>query len=1386
MSGAALLFLLVVAGVCGVAGVSQADDDRTTGEVTSRPALMRWSFWMPPERLAEFAQEFEARGAPVLHRHGLTAAADPQDRARPDSVYSWYFVDEGEGTLKAASAVWGDPEWSALQQEWQIAFAGKPTGQIETNLTPYWSPAGPGTTVPMGPGRTMPAGEGRGHWKSFDVLDGLASIDVGYNIFEDSRGDLWFASYGSGVTRYDGETFTTYTTRDGLIGLDVRQILEDRRGGVWFRPGAHHICRGVSRFDGKGFTSLTTADGLPYRWVRAMAEGADGAMWFGTQEGLARYDGEAMETFGVESGLVSNRVEHLLADRSGRLWVGTRLGLNWFSGEEDAFFETVGALEGKRITRLLEGRDGHIWCGTVDGEVGRYDGRSWTLFTSAENHLQGPVYVLHSDRKGHLWAASGHLRLSRYDGREWRDLSDEAGLSDTRRIGWIGEDRLGQLWVGTLDGALRWDGESFALITTEDGLANNIITSIFEDRRGRLWFGTLGGLSRYDREFVTLIGEDGVGHGLVSTLVWGPQGNLWIGARAGLTRYDGTSFTTFTTDDGLAGDMISCLAFDSQDRLWIGTTAGVSCYDGESITTYGPADGLVGRLIRNIVAADAGDVWLNVGWGAVRYDGESFASFARADGMVREGVNAMCLDRDGDMWFGHDEGTSRYDGETIASFTPADGLVEQSISAIFQDRDGDMWFGSDGYGVSRFDGERFTTYTTDDGLAHEALRVIAQDREGHMWFGTDGGVVSRYDGVVFQTLSRADGLNGQSIRCIAQGPDGDHWFATYSGVIRYRPPPPVPPQVFIDAVVAHRRYTDPTEIAIPSTADLVAFEFHGSSFNSDPSQLVYVFRLVGVDGDWRTTRERRVEYPDLLPGRYRFEIKSVDRDLEYSEAPATVELEVFYQPSLGALALEDLHVEDLFASFYREYADRPVGSVRVVNSDVDTIEATLTWRLTDWTRRAMEQPLRLPPGSSREIQLTTTLDASILDLEQRSTAAAEVSVSFAAGEQTISVAKEKEMTVHPRGAMRWDAVARAAAFVTPDDPAVASMARGTLVAFGEESRNLGRPGHNWLQAMALFEALREHGVRYLVDANTPYNRLRTDREAIDHIQYPAQVLAGKAGDCDDLTVLYCSLLESAGIPTALVDSPGHIFPLFDSGVLRWEAYKLPVDPRLYVVRDDRLWIPVEITLLNDPFHEAWRAGADELAQLTGVEQRRLIIDTAQAWQSHPPSAPAFGTEVQAPTGPALSKAVQSQHAVLSEMIKARIGVAYLDPMKAAPDDNALRTRLLRVYVALTQYDAAISAGLDFLIDDRGDRSATYNHLGIAHYLKGDTKQAAFYFQQALDLSPLDEGIRRNHEQAMWALGRSEEFAGAVATTPADAPLKGAAGRIDEDSFYWIE
>ena len=66
--------------------------------------------------------------------------------------------------------------------------------------------------------------------------------------------------------------------------------------------------------------------------------------------------------------------------------------------------------------------------------------------------------------------------------------------------------------------------------------------------------------------------------------------------------------------------------------------------------------------------------------------------------------------------------------------------------------------------------------------------------------------------------------------------------------------------------------------------------------------------------------------------------------------------------------------------------------------------------------------------------------------------------------------------------------------------------------------------------MLLFEALSAHGIQYAADASTPCARIRGDRSAVDHVQYPRELLQSRLGDCDDCTVLYCSLLENLNIP----------------------------------------------------------------------------------------------------------------------------------------------------------------------------------------------------------------------------------------------------------------
>ena len=99
-----------------------------------------------------------------------------------------------------------------------------------------------------------------------------------------------------------------------------------------------------------------------------------------------------------------------------------------------------------------------------------------------------------------------------------------------------------------------------------------------------------------------------------------------------------------------------------------------------------------------------------------------------------------------------------------------------------------------------------------------------------------------------------------------------------------------PPPVFIDAVVADRRYRGASEVSLASGQGLIAFEFHGISIKTRPGGMVYRYRLFGHADEWKSTRERQVEYQDLEIGNYTFEVEAVDREILYSRSPARVQL----------------------------------------------------------------------------------------------------------------------------------------------------------------------------------------------------------------------------------------------------------------------------------------------------------------------------------------------------------------------------------------------------------------------------------------------------------------------------------------------------------------
>lgn len=122
--------------------------------------------------------------------------------------------------------------------------------------------------------------------------------------------------------------------------------------------------------------------------------------------------------------------------------------------------------------------------------------------------------------------------------------------------------------------------------------------------------------------------------------------------------------------------------------------------------------------------------------------------------------------------------------------------------------------------------------------------------------------------------------------------------------------------------------------------------------------------------------------------------------------------------------------------------------------------------------------------------------------------------------------------------------------------------------------------------------------------------------------------------------------------------------------------------------------------------------------------------------------------------------------------------------------------LAKVYVGLQRYEVVIQSAYDRLLERGGKDASLFNQLGIAQFLKGDVRQAAYSFQQATELAPEDKKLRGNLEKALGALGRGEGLKGKPPAGVAGSEELGTeemaesskAGQVetDEDSFYWRE
>lgn len=241
-----------------------------------------------------------------------------------------------------------------------------------------------------------------------------------WDVLEDRKGNLWFASKDSGVYYYDGKSFQHFTTKDGLASNMALHIYEDKTGNIWF---------GSSLYNGKSFRNLTTKDGFPSDRIRLLLEDKTGKLWFCAQgDDMFVFDGTTFTVFKNKDGKAFNNVWSVIEDRKGNIWLSDVDGLYRYDGTTFTKVSQRGAYT------IIEDKKGNIWTTGAaavgnDWALSRYDAKSLYSKNPAVTEIKSQSAMLLDileDDKGNIWFGSGG-GVYRYDGKTITDFKRKEG-----------------------------------------------------------------------------------------------------------------------------------------------------------------------------------------------------------------------------------------------------------------------------------------------------------------------------------------------------------------------------------------------------------------------------------------------------------------------------------------------------------------------------------------------------------------------------------------------------------------------------------------------------------------------------------------------------------------------------------------------------------------------------------------------------------------------------------------------------------------------------------------------------------------------------------------------------------------------------------------------
>ncbi len=344
---------------------------------------------------------------------------------------------------------------------------------------------------------------------------------------------------------------------------------------------------------------------------------------------------------------------------------------------------------------------------------------------------------------------------------------------------------------------------------TDEGLPASPVIAMTETRDGYLWLGTLNGLVRFDGNRFVVFDESntpGLKSSQIVKLFEDNKGNLWIGTEtAGIAFVKDGLVKSLDIGRGTREGRLVSVCEDNTGAVWLYTADDQLCRYKDGNTNVWRLGAQQFNSSRIVIAEKTGPLWVGMDTNLLTIDPAAVIA-QRAlpvthDLPVRK-LDFLLASQRGGYWRLADGRIQKWKTNHLELDFGAYPWGGSPVSAACEDRRGNLVVGTLGDGMFWFDPKgKATALSTNEGLSNNYILSLHADREDSLWVGTDGGGLNHVSPQVFKPLDESAAL---SIRSVCEDAEGGLWFSGLGvgylrdGVVRQLVAGSYVPAMFVD------------------------------------------------------------------------------------------------------------------------------------------------------------------------------------------------------------------------------------------------------------------------------------------------------------------------------------------------------------------------------------------------------------------------------------------------------------------------------------------------------------------------------------------------------------------------------------------------------------